>query len=98
VPRQYGADVAQVDQRVLPFGRAFRRIRQGVGDPDQQIGWFNPRQAEAAASRATATKRGSASALVAISRRTVPIGRMQGQGSVRWDGGRVLSAHFKLRD
>ena len=44
--RQHGADVAQVDERVLPLGRAVRKVWQGVGDPDPQIDQFDPRQAQ----------------------------------------------------
>ena len=42
VPHQYRADVAQVHQRDLPVLRTFRHVRQGVGDPSQQIGQLDP--------------------------------------------------------
>src|SRR5262249_16427973 len=58
--------------------------------------WRRPSATEeAAASLATATQRRSASALAAISRRTVPIGRKQGRD---WGGERrqrVLTASMK---
>lgn len=45
MPRQHDPDVAQVDERDLPVLRTFRHVRQGVGNPDVEIGQLDPRQA-----------------------------------------------------
>ncbi len=44
-PHHHPADIAQGDERVLPFDRAFGKVRQGVGYPDKQIGQLDSRQA-----------------------------------------------------